>query len=167
MNGCPTCWSALAMLKVDYPAPFPLHHPGRGEAAQVENRVKVVVEHGVPALDAFLEQMNSMVRSGAVDKGIHTAEIGFNPADEILRLRRVGNIRADVHRSNAPRPNLRFKRRGGVGAGTVKIRATDQPISARVRAMARPIPRTPPVTKATLESLTLVSDVGTAFSNRE
>src|SRR6185436_2503989 len=73
-------------------------HAGRDGLRKIENWVEVTVEHLVPALDSFFEEIDSVVGAGSVNEHIDFAPGLFDLGHQALRRNRVGHIATNRQR---------------------------------------------------------------------
>ena len=59
--------------------------PGAYGFGEIENGMEVAVEHLVPALDRFVEQVHTMVGAGAVDERVDTSPLLLDLGREATR----------------------------------------------------------------------------------
>ena len=69
---------------------------GGGAAERVRLGFIGVGNRGDQLLDAFLQQMNAAIRTGAVDERIDSTVLGFDPPNELLGRVRPRNIGLDA-----------------------------------------------------------------------
>src|SRR4029078_5110333 len=73
-------------------------HAGCDGLRKIENWVEVTVEHLVPALDSFFEEIYSVVGAGSVNQHIDFAPGLFDLGHQALRRNRVGHIATNRQR---------------------------------------------------------------------
>ena len=59
---------------------------------KIENRMKIVIEHRMPALMSLLQQRDSMVRAGAIDQRVDPAPFPVHLLHQSGGCLRIGNI---------------------------------------------------------------------------
>ena len=72
----------IGHAEADDASGFASLHSRRYCFGKIENRMEIAVEHLVPTLDRFLEQVHSMVGTGAVDQCIDPSPLLFDLGDE-------------------------------------------------------------------------------------
>jgi hypothetical protein len=87
--------------EADDAAPLALDHARRDEPREIEHRVKVVVEHLLPAGDGFVQERDSAVWAGAVDEGVDAAELRGDSGDKLFAIARVRHVGVDRQRGRA------------------------------------------------------------------
>ena len=87
--------------EVDDAAPLAGNHVGRDQTAHIEDRMEIVGEHPLPALDGFIEQPHAPVRASAVDERIDAPELALHARDERFLLGRLRHVAARGERSRA------------------------------------------------------------------
>ena len=79
----------IGHTKTDDPTGLAGSHAWRDSLRKIENRVQIAVEHLVPALDSFFEEIDSVVGAGSVNEHIDFAPGLFDLGHQVLRRNRV------------------------------------------------------------------------------